>query len=215
MIESDFLDLLDEAQRVCGKDPVDLAAYLGTRIPEDDPEARAAAIEAIFRYTGTRPNLAGGRETRPAAADVIDVTPAACPRCGTAPADGPDSTGFNYWCVPCERWFARCEACGVCYASPQSPYCKDGHDRSLSYHPFIPYFDYGLGKEITTLAERWTAMKGTPDEDYGHDRFGHERPGVKGTPRLDYRDHPSKGELAARRDRIEHANQERRRGHRP
>lgn len=55
---------------------------------------------------------------------------------------------------------------------------------SMSYVPFTPYFDYGLGREITSFADRWRAMRQTG---------------------MQYRDLPSKGDLSARRDRIEEA----------
>lgn len=77
-----------------------------------------------------------------------------------------------------------CAVCGLpleigqwpCITTPRP------HDRSVQLQPFVPYFDYGLGEYVTSLGDRWAAMK----------RHG-----------LDYKDHPTKGDLSARRDRIE------------
>ena len=77
-----------------------------------------------------------------------------------------------------------CQVCGLpirvgeypCILTPRP------HGKSVQTTPFSTYFDYGLGKEITSLGDRWQAMK------EGH---------------LDYRDKMSKGALSARRDRIE------------
>lgn len=123
-----------------------------------------------------------------------------CPTCGR-PGVGPDeSTGINYWCEPCQDWFARCGKCGATYTAPQSPYCRDGHGGALSYHPFIPYFDIALGVQVDSLAQRWRLMK--PEMDGDEVSRG----------RLDYREKMSKGDLSARQDRIHQQLQERARG---
>lgn len=56
------------------------------------------------------------------------------------------------------------------------------HDPVLTYHPFIPRFDVALGAYTGSLAERWKHMR---------------------RAKVDYREHPPKGELSARRDRLE------------
>lgn len=75
------------------------------------------------------------------------------------------------------------------------------HEPVGVYHPFTPYFDFALGVEVTSLAHRWSLMKGEIDRDTG------ERRG-----QLDYRDKMSAGELSARRDRVEAERKERARG---
>lgn len=92
----------------------------------------------------------------------------------------------------------RCERCGTEYGVGQSPYCRDAHGFVGRYQPFTPYFDVGLGVEVTSLAQRWTLMKGEIDRESG------ERRG-----QLDYRDKVSPGELSARRDRSESERKER------
>jgi hypothetical protein len=108
-----------------------------------------------------------------------------CPWCHAAPTDV-DSIG-NLWCEQC-GWYAVCASCGTAYRHPQSNLCRDGHEAVGGYHPFTPYFDIGLGKEISSLAERKTEM-----------RRAH----------FDYRDHPSPGELTARKDKLQEARKER------
>lgn len=118
-----------------------------------------------------------------------------CPRCcttGEAPADR--SVDFERWCPSCQMWFAVCEKCGKSYTAPMSPYCKDGHEAPLEYHPFIPYFDFALGKQVDSLRERHKLMR---------------------EANVDYRDKPSKGQLAERADREAQRRQERERGHAP
>lgn len=71
------------------------------------------------------------------------------------------------------------------------------HEPTLSYHPFIPYFDIALGEEVTSLGERWTKMKGETTCD-----------GELRRERLEYRDKVSPGELSARRDRMQERRKE-------
>jgi hypothetical protein len=82
----------------------------------------------------------------------------------------------------------RCEKCGLVYGVGESPACKDGHTRVASYHPFTHYFDFALGEEVTSLAQRRRLM-----------RQNH----------LDYRDKMSAGDLSARRDRVHEEGKER------
>lgn len=84
----------------------------------------------------------------------------------------------------------HCDACGADYGIGQSPYCKDGHAPvTRSYAPnFAPYFDIGLGAHVEAPDQRRRLMK---------------------QHHLDYRDHPSNGDLSARRDRIEQQKRER------
>ena len=84
-----------------------------------------------------------------------------------------------------------CVRCGVAYGVGQSPYCQDAHDFVAGYHPFTPYFDFALGREITSHAERWKAMKEL---------------------HVDYRDKMSAGDLSARQDRVHAEQKERTRG---
>lgn len=82
-------------------------------------------------------------------------------------------------------------ACSI-FAIPVCPTC--GSERFLgdraSYHPFIPYFDIGLGEEVTSHAQRWRLMHAA---------------------HMDYRDKVTPGELSARRDRLEERKREERR----
>lgn len=50
-----------------------------------------------------------------------------------------------------------CDTCGAEYTIGDWPYCP--HGVPTAYHPFKPYFDIGLGKEITSQAERWSTMR--------------------------------------------------------
>jgi hypothetical protein len=65
------------------------------------------------------------------------------------------------------------------------------HEPVLTYHPFIPYFDIGLGVQVNSHAERWRHMRNA---------------------KMDYRDKLSAGDLSARRDRVEERKREERRG---
>jgi hypothetical protein len=86
-----------------------------------------------------------------------------------------------------------CKVCGLPLEVGQQGCIKTirPHEPVLTYHPFIPYFDIGLGVQVNSFAERWTAMR----------RAG-----------LQYRDLPSAGDLSARRDRIEERRKEEARG---
>jgi len=75
-----------------------------------------------------------------------------------------------------------CDRCGVTYGVGCSPWCKDGHARVIPSPGFEPRFDIGLGRDVTGWGDIKQEMR----------RKG-----------LDYRDHPSAGDLSARRDRIE------------
>lgn len=103
-------------------------------------------------------------------------------------------------------WDLRCEDCGAealdvsCSVFALPPCASCGRAMGLfsraAYHPFIPYFDIGLGKEIASLAERRTAMRGHIDEESGIRRG-----------QMDYRDKMSKGALSARADRLHEGDQ--------
>jgi hypothetical protein len=112
-----------------------------------------------------------------------------CPRCH-AHSTQPDGIG-NWWCAVCERWFHVCEKCGKPYTAPMSPLCRDNHEMTGSYRPFTPYFDIALGQQVDSHGQRMRLMRGETTCD-----------GDEIRPRLEYRDHPSKGDLAARRDRL-------------
>jgi hypothetical protein len=100
-------------------------------------------------------------------------------------------------CVGCGA-LERDVACSI-FAVPTCPSC--GAERRLTdradYHPFTPYFDFALGVQVDSLADRWRHMRGTIDRDSGQ-RVG----------QMDYRDKMSKGDLSARQDRIEQQKQQ-------
>lgn len=52
-----------------------------------------------------------------------------------------------------------CDDCGKEYGIGQSPFCRDAHAVVNEYHPFIPRFDIALGKNVTSLGERWKFMR--------------------------------------------------------
>lgn len=108
-----------------------------------------------------------------------------------------DASTFGGICEPAEI----CAACGEILTVGQSPYCRDGHARVGGYVPFTPYFDFALGVQVTSLAERWRHMRGTIDPESGR-RVG----------QLDYRDKMSKGDLSARLDRVAQQKREQARG---
>lgn len=69
------------------------------------------------------------------------------------------------------------------------------------YHPFIPYFDVGLGREVTSLADRWNGMRHPETDRPVVDRHGNIAEADQ-PKRLEYRDKVSPGELSARKDRM-------------
>ncbi len=82
-----------------------------------------------------------------------------------------------------------CDNCGVEYGIGDSPWCRDSHTRVIRGKGFEPFFDVGLGKYVTGWG----------------DIHMHKR--AEG---LDFRDHPSKGEISARRDKAEQQSRQRR-----
>lgn len=84
-----------------------------------------------------------------------------------------------------------CESCGVVWGVGQSYLCKEGHGFVNGYHPFIPYFDFALGAQVGSLAQRWSMMKRQEDGE-----------GLVVRERLEYRDKMSPGEITARKDRL-------------
>lgn len=66
------------------------------------------------------------------------------------------------------------------------------HAPSVQTAPFASYFDIALGREVTSLGDRWQAMKPEIDNATGETIRG----------RLDYREKMSPGDLSARNDRI-------------
>jgi hypothetical protein len=81
------------------------------------------------------------------------------------------------------RRYDPCDNCGAAI--------EQIFEHSVQATPFVRYFDIGLGREITSLGDRWAAMRGTMDPESGV---------VSG--QLDYREKPSRGDLSARNDRI-------------
>ena len=96
---------------------------------------------------------------------------------------------YDLRCTACGREWERfstvamrytpCEAC--------SGVVEQLFKHSVQAIPFVAYFDIALGKEITSHAERWTAMR---------------------AQHVDYREKMAPGELSARRDRIEQQRRE-------
>jgi len=120
-----------------------------------------------------------------------------CPRCGTigkTPSGSLIENHQTWYCVMCEMEFSYCRACALAWTAPMSPFCRDKHEPPTTYHPFISYFDFALGVEVTSLAER-----------HKHMRNAH----------VDYRDKLTKGQLAERADRAQQRRQEQDRGHAP
>jgi hypothetical protein len=52
-----------------------------------------------------------------------------------------------------------CDSCGKEYTFGDWPYCPHGKPSKATTQPFVEYFDYGLGKTITSQAHRWRVMK--------------------------------------------------------
>jgi hypothetical protein len=77
-----------------------------------------------------------------------------------------------------------CAVCGKPIQIGEWPcvYTPRPHERSVQTAPFVAYYDHGLGMEITGLGDRQAEMRRN---------------------NLHYREHPSKGDLSARRDRLE------------
>lgn len=89
---------------------------------------------------------------------------------------------YDVTCTSCQREWERSavianrNAPSECCNAPITIYNRP----ATGYHPFIPYFDYALGADITSIAQRRRVMKSI---------------------NVDFRDHPSKGEESARRDK--------------
>ena len=79
----------------------------------------------------------------------------------------------------------RCERCGTALRVGDFPFCP--HAPTQPYRPFISYFDIGLGREITSLAQR--------------NRVEHQTNSVA-------RDTMSKGRISERLDKIRDAKRE-------
>jgi hypothetical protein len=86
-----------------------------------------------------------------------------------------------------------CQVCGLPLKIGDWPCVSTvrPHGRSVQGQVFVPYFDIGLGVEITSLAERKRWMRNL---------------------HMDYRDKPTKGELSARADRAHERRKEEARG---
>ena len=78
-----------------------------------------------------------------------------------------------------------CTVCGLPIEVGDWPcvYTQRPHGKSVQTNPFPTYFDTGLGREVSSLGDRWKAMR---------------------DGKLDYREKLRPGDLSARRDRIEH-----------
>lgn len=72
-----------------------------------------------------------------------------------------------------------CEQCGAALAVGDWPWCP--HGRPHTGKGFEPRFDYGLGQEVRGWGDIHKAMR---------------------EHKLDFRDHPSKAQLADRREKI-------------
>jgi putative FmdB family regulatory protein len=91
---------------------------------------------------------------------------------------------YDLRCTTCGRTWerfstiaARYDSCEECGGAVEQEF-----KHSVQSTPFIPYFDFALGVQVSSLAERWRHMRNL---------------------HVDYRDKMSAGELSARRDRIE------------
>lgn len=65
-------------------------------------------------------------------------------------------------CARCEqahKTHPKCdhEDCGELLHVGDWPYCPHGPTRP--YHPFVPYFDEGLGEQVNSLSDRWRFMR--------------------------------------------------------
>lgn len=85
--------------------------------------------------------------------------------------------------TPDGRTIGPCRVCGLPLAVGEQGCIVTirPHEPVLQYHPFIPYFDFALGVQVNSHAERWKHMRNA---------------------HVDYRDKPSAGELSARKDRV-------------
>lgn len=83
----------------------------------------------------------------------------------------------------------RCTVCGLPLAIGEWPCVTTikPHGTSVQTNAFAEYFDTGLGMQVTSLGQRKQAMRAN---------------------KLDYRDLPRRGDLSARRDRIEQQKRE-------
>jgi hypothetical protein len=83
-----------------------------------------------------------------------------------------------------------CSVCGLPLAVGDWPCVATirPHGKSVQTNAFVTYFDIGLGVQIDSLGQRWRVMK---------------------DQHVDYRDKLSRGDLSARRDRIEQQKRER------
>lgn len=84
-----------------------------------------------------------------------------------------------------------CDTCGKLLAFSEHPFCPHGFATVSEYRPFKPFFDVGLGAQITSLAQWNRTMK---------------------EKHADLTDSPSKGKLSARLDRCHEDRKERARG---
>ena len=89
---------------------------------------------------------------------------------------------YDCHCLTCDRRWERLSrvddrlapcACGGAIELELTP---------AKHYGFAAYFDDGLGADVTSLGQRHQLMR---------------------RHHLDYKDHPSKGDLSARRDKIE------------
>ncbi len=86
-----------------------------------------------------------------------------------------------------------CQVCGLPLSVGEWPCVTTirPHGRSVQTTVFSPYYDVGLGEEVTSLAQRWRLMKKQEDGEGNTIR-----------ERLEYRDKMSPGALSARLDRV-------------
>lgn len=188
MTESDLYELLEEARSSCGRSARALSEFLAARLPDTETDARAFAAERIFNFTGLRVILPPQADAAKGPLEMV------------AKQSGQVDEMLTSELPP---GVDLCAVCGLPLAIGQQGCIVRvvPHDPVLAYHPFTPYFDWGLGVEVTSLAQRWSLMKKQEDGE-----------GVIVRERLEYRDHPSKGDLAARRDRVEERKKQQRLG---
>lgn len=233
MTEEAIYELLEEARQACGRSALKLASFLGARIPNADVETRRFVTDAIQKFTGKRAELAehsalaayvGDQLRETTSIDDVVTQAGGCSWCrsheiliGGVVA----SWAFDRKLFVCRACASRgveelesflCQVCGLPIAVGEWGCITTirPHGKSVQTHAFVAYFDYGLGKEITSLGDRHSAMR-PEGTQVARDRSGQVVAEAEGRGRLEYRDLPKRGDLSARREREHQRQQEQRR----
>jgi hypothetical protein len=65
---------------------------------------------------------------------------------------------YSGWCMAEDDHESTvCSSCGQSLNIGDHPFCP--HGRPLAYRPFVPYFDHGLGIEVTSHHQRAKELK--------------------------------------------------------